>query len=73
MLEKDGKANFIQSLPRDRLLTETDGPFTKAGSRAAEPVDAGRAIRSLSRLLDMTEADAATMVLANLRTLLSEG
>jgi len=73
MLEKDGKATFIQSLPRDRLLTETDGPFTKAGSRAAEPVDAGRAIRSLSRLLDMTEADAATMVLANLRTLLSEG
>lgn len=72
MLEKEGKATFLRSLPRDRILTETDGPFTRAGPRAAEPIDAGRAIASLSRHFGMTEAAASILVLANLRNLLSD-
>lgn len=73
MLEKDGKATFLRTLPRDRILTETDGPFTKAGTRAAEPADAGRAIASLSRLLGMPEAATSALVLSNLRKLLLTG
>lgn len=71
MLRKQGPTSFIQSLPRDRLLTETDGPFTNAGDRAAEPIDAGRAVTALSRALGNSELDVNSLVLRNLRGLLS--
>lgn len=71
MLDKEGKIAFLRSLPRDRLLTETDGPFTKAGLRAAEPIDAARAVRSLASLLETPEPDIRRMIVANLRQLLA--
>lgn len=71
MLGKEAKAAFLRSLPRDRLLTETDGPFTKAGSRAAEPIDAGRAVRALAELLSAPEAEIRALIVSNLRQLLA--
>lgn len=71
MLNKGSKAAFLRSIPRERILTETDGPFTKAGSRAAEPIDAGRAVRGLGHLLEMTEADVRATIVTNLRQLLA--
>lgn len=68
MLGKEPK--FLRSVPRHRLLTETDGPFTKAGPRPAEPVDAGRAIVALARLLEVEERELGAMIVANLRQLL---
>lgn len=70
MLDKM-KPAVLASIPRERMLTETDGPFTRADSRAAEPIDAGRALKTLARLLGTTEPEAGGMVMANLRHLLA--
>jgi TatD DNase family protein len=72
MLEKI-KPAVLGAIPPDRMLTETDGPFTRTDARAAEPIDAGRAVRSLARLLGTTETEAGGMVLTNLRHLLGRG
>lgn len=71
MLAKEGKTAFLRSLPRERLLTETDGPFTKAGDRAAEPIDAGRVLAPLATLLGLDETETKALIYANLRNLLS--
>ena len=39
MLEHDAGIAFVRSLPEERLLTETDGPFTMSGDRKSEPRD----------------------------------
>lgn len=70
MLAKEGKTAFLRSLPRERLLTETDGPFTKVGDRAAEPTDAGRALAPLAALLGLDETETKALIYANLRKLL---
>jgi len=38
-LEHDPGVALARSLPIDRLLTETDGPFTSIGDRCSEPAD----------------------------------
>jgi len=39
MLEHDAGIALVRALPHERLLTETDGPFTSLGDRKSEPVD----------------------------------
>lgn len=39
MLEHERGRRFVKSLPEDRLLTETDAPFTSMGDRKSEPSD----------------------------------
>ena len=39
---------LIERMPRDRLLTETDGPFTKANGRPLSPVDVANAVPVLA-------------------------
>lgn len=39
MLEHDTGTALVRALPAERLLTETDGPFTSSGDRKSEPLD----------------------------------
>jgi TatD DNase family protein len=39
MLASDSGVTLIRDLPTDRLLTETDAPFTETGDRKSEPQD----------------------------------
>lgn len=71
MLANDAKVELVRSLPRDRLLTETDGPFTQAGLRPAEPIDVGRAVDTLAQALRMPRADTTALILGNLRSILA--
>lgn len=47
MLKTDKGRTLVQSLPHDRLLTETDGPFTMIDGRPTQPDD----VRSVLRLM----------------------
>jgi len=38
MLENNAGVALLQALPQDRILTETDGPFTSLGARKSESV-----------------------------------
>jgi TatD DNase family protein len=55
----DGRA-LIAALPAERILTETDGPYTKAGRRISRPSDVRRVLGALAEQWQV-EADAARL------------
>lgn len=56
-------------MPRDRLLTETDGPFAQLEGRAALPWDAERSIALLADMWAESETAVRDRLTANLRRL----
>ncbi len=65
-----GKA-LIARMPRDRILTETDGPFATVHGRNALPWDVEKAIIALAVLWKTERDEVAHMLDSNLRDLLS--
>ena len=61
---------MVQVIPLDRMLTETDGPFTRTGERPSQPADVTVVVDALGRLHGLPAADVAGMVRDNLRELL---
>jgi TatD DNase family protein len=66
---KRGRA-LIERIPRNRILTETDGPYVKVSGRAARPADVSLVVAALGRLWGVEEDDAQRVVLNNFRELL---
>lgn len=50
MLSSDKGRALAAKMPRNRVLTETDGPFTQIDRRAAWPWDSDRAVETLSQI-----------------------
>jgi TatD DNase family protein len=65
-----GRALATQ-MPRDRVLTETDGPFTRSGKRPLTPADSRVAAAELAILWSVTEAEAVALIKQNLKALLT--
>lgn len=72
MLSNERRAAITKMLPLDRVLTETDGPFTQTDSRPTTPSDVWIAVEGLARLHELSAVDMSAMVLRNLKTLLAE-
>lgn len=72
MLRNDRHRLTVSSLPLDRLLTETDGPFAKVDGREAHPADVARTIEDLARLRSMPFDELAEIITGNLKRLVSE-
>jgi TatD DNase family protein len=70
MLATGKHSAWIAALPRDRLLTETDGPFTVVDGRPSEPRDVARCVALLSSTLGISDAECRALVRANLRGLI---
>jgi TatD DNase family protein len=62
--------SLIASLPMDRLLTETDGPFTNVDGRPAEPRDVEIAVRSVAEILDKPTSAISETIRSNLKNVL---
>lgn len=74
MLVSEKACALARDMPRDRVLTETDGPFAQIGGESARPWDAGRAIAQLAELWgDMTIEETDRLIHANLRRLVVAG
>jgi TatD DNase family protein len=71
MLCKERSRAMVATLPPDRLLTETDGPFTQSDGRPAKPADVEAAMKELARLRGVEASAMALAVRANLRFLVS--
>ncbi|HTI88653.1 MAG TPA: Qat anti-phage system TatD family nuclease QatD [Alphaproteobacteria bacterium] len=69
MLQTDRGRALVSSLPIERLLTETDGPFTSDGDRPARPRDVATAVRLLATARGISSEESAAVVLRNLKTL----
>jgi len=71
MLKNERHVSTVLSIPKDRLLTETDGPFTKIDGRIAIPNDVIRVVRELAILHQMSVPHMAELIRMNLRQLVS--
>jgi len=62
---------IVAAMPADRILTETDGPFTRVGDRPAAPPDAIHAVAALSATRGLSEDASRSLVEDNFRALLA--
>lgn len=73
MARSDRSRALISGLPRDRLLTETDGPFTETQGRPTCPADVYLAVDAIAKICGATSAAIGDIVHANLEVLLGAG
>ncbi|RAU19602.1 TatD family deoxyribonuclease [Nitrincola tibetensis] len=70
MLANERHLSMVMDIPLERILTETDGPFTKTVGRPSVPSDVAYTIDRLGRLHKKQPAEFASIIRANLRELL---
>lgn len=71
MLEHDAGIALLRALPTERLLTETDGPFTLSGDRKSEPLDVLVTANRLAAALSMRADGMARLLKANAHRVLA--
>lgn len=71
MLRNERHRTTVMSLPLDRLLTETDGPFAKIDGRDARPRDVAMTIGELAQLLSLPPSELTEIVARNLKRLVA--
>lgn len=70
MIRSDRGRTLVADLPLERILTETDGPFTQSNGRTAEPVDVMATTEALATLRGKPLNVMAQTLITNLRSLL---
>lgn len=71
MLQSERGRTLVSSLPQERLLTETDGPFTSEEGVPARPRDVGRAVQLMAAVRRFSIEEGTALILRNLSTLTS--
>jgi TatD DNase family protein len=71
MLAADTGISLIRSLPADRLLTETDAPFTEIDNRKSEPRDVTAMISLLAQLRNLSLEEMKRTVITNAERVLA--
>jgi TatD DNase family protein len=66
-------AGLIAEMPRERVLTESDGPFVKVDRRAATPEDVVVVLRHLSELWNCPPEEARFQIYNNYLRMLRQG
>lgn len=72
MLKGESGRALVARMPRERVLTETDGPFAQLDGAAVLPWQADLAINELSVLWSLPRGTVDQLLLANLRRLLTD-
>jgi TatD DNase family protein len=67
MLRSAGGIQAVQRMPRDRVLTETDGPFAKMAGRACWPQDCSQALVGIARAWGMQPDEVRSAIAANFK------
>ncbi len=71
MLRSEKGKALAAGMPKDRVLTETDGPFARSGKRPLTRADVQVAAIELASLWSVIKAKAEARIRTNLRDLLS--
>lgn len=69
MLNSEKGRALVDGLPDNRILTETDGPFTSIGDRPSVPRDVGLVIDELAKLKSKSSELLAESVFSNMKKL----
>jgi TatD DNase family protein len=70
MMRNERGCKLVTTLPSDRLLTETDAPFTRVGDRSTAPIDVKDTVHMLAALRQTEPEDLAKTIKSNLHTML---
>jgi TatD DNase family protein len=70
MASKNGES-LVRSMPVDKVLTETDGPFVRLGKRPATPADTASVVVALARVWGIDPSEAKQRVAESLRSLVT--
>ena len=71
MLKTKKGVELVSIIPRDRILTETDGPFAKHGGNVLMPWDSDIAVNILSSIWNQPVEQTHADLKENLRLLIS--
>jgi TatD DNase family protein len=71
MLASEKGRKLLARIPRDRLLTESDGPFIKVHGKAARPKDIRQLVSGLAELFGISKEEMAETIYDNFRKILS--
>lgn len=66
MLRSQKGLRLLRSVPRDRVLTETDGPYVRTGARPAQPADVPRLVSDLAAAWSCDPEEARQQVWNNM-------
>ena len=69
MLRSKAGRRLLALFPHDRVLTETDGPYTKSNGQVSQPSDIPAVVRALADLWGVDLADAAGRIVSNMARL----
>lgn len=72
MLKSKKSRELVSQIPRERILTESDGPFAQVGRNNAMPWDVQLATTDLASIWQIEESKANALLLSNLRTLVTK-
>lgn len=72
MLAGERGRSLVARIPRDRILTESDGPFAQVNGENLKPWAVKDAVRALAEVWNVPEAAAMDIINENLRRLLQE-
>ncbi|MBN8789783.1 MAG: TatD family hydrolase [Terrimonas sp.] len=67
MFKSERSKELIRLLPLDKLLTETDGPFTYTNQVASRPINVLKTVELLAAMLGQEIASLAETLLSNLK------
>jgi len=67
MLRTQHHFDTIKQIPPDRILTETDGPFTMLAGRPCEPANVQAVVLALAALQRTSEEDTRATIMRNYR------
>jgi len=70
MLRSPKAIALIKTLPIERLLTETDGPFVLVNKRPARPVDVPGSVTALADTMGLSGAVMASQLLKNFHSIM---
>lgn len=70
MLNTKKGSELALMIPKDRVLTETDGPFTKSNGQLLQPWDSEIAVDQLASLWEISASETTSVLKNNLRSLL---
>lgn len=70
MLKSKKSIEMLEVIPKDRVLTESDGPFAKISGKPLMPWDVESAIVGLSRIWGTTHINTQEILYSNFKTLI---
>jgi TatD DNase family protein len=65
MLAGEDGRRLLSMLPRERVLTETDGPWTRVSGHPAEPADIPAIVREVAYAWNVDSGDARDLIFEN--------